>query len=376
MMARAEKYASLLGTVLYKPVFDADDETMDITEMFPSNASLTLIPHPKFPGKVMAVTYKYTSSKIEYTVYTDKDKTVVTWTDENNQDHEDIDEHRFGVLPFAILNFSIDKTRQYGPPDYELYSLCKHRSLVLANAMARMHLSDLEKLLLTGTDLPTAMANMKGQIMALPSTMDSEGKTVTPTAQYISPDGQDALNLLEAYFKLYNHIMDNRGHQKKVFSVGSDIPSSESLRLGGMEMANKAEEKKKFLTLNEKALFVRLIKENNRFSGNIQIPEDTQLMVDYCPDPFHFQNAGDEVTYFNAAIATDVETPVSWIKHRKPELTFEEAVKQYEENKKFNDENKEPAVIPAVIPVINEEDTTNTTNTTNTEEDGASTGNT
>ena len=208
----------------------------------------------------------------------------------------------------------------------------------------------------TGIDMDTAMKSMRAQIIALPASVDTEGKTVNPTAQFISPDGQDALNLLEAYFKLYNHIMDNRGHVQKIFSRGADVPSAESIRLGSVDLSNKQQEKKKFLTLNEQDLFIRLIKENNRFSGNTQIPEDTQLMINFKPEPYSFANATDEVSYFNAAILADVETKVNWIKNRNPELTDTEATQLYEDNKKFNEENKDIINVPDVDPVNDDED--------------------
>lgn len=361
-MAKAEKMTSLLGTTLFKPIFDEDDKTMSFVEMYPSNQSLKLISSPKIPGKIDVITYTYKINKIEYTVVTDRDKTVVTWTDENNVERTDLDEHGFGILPFAILKFKLDNARPYGPPDFELYSLCKHRSLVLANTMARMHLSDLEKLMVMGVTKEEALAGITAQMIVLPSKANAEGDVVNPTAQFISPDGQDALNLLEAYFKLYHHIMDNRGHVQKIFSRGADVPSAESIRLGSIDLSNKQQEKKKFLTRYEQDVFIRLIKENNRYKGNVQIPEDTQIMINFKPEPYAFSTAADEVTYFMSAIWSNVETKVSWIKNRNPELTDDEAAQLWEDNKKFNDENKDitndpvPEGVPERVPENDEQD--------------------
>lgn len=353
-MAKAEKYTSLLGTTLLKPTFDEEDDTMNLIELYPSNSSLELKGNLKFPGKVAQVVYKYKVGKIEYTIIVDKDTTKTMWT-ENSVKHSNIDEHKFEMLPFAALKFKVDNSRVYGPPDYELYSLCKHRSLVLANSMARLHLSDYEKLYASGVDMDILLANMKEGIAAIPMQDDGAGGKVLPTLQYISPEGKEALHLLESYFKLYDHIMDNRGHVQKIFSRGADVPSAESIRLGSVDLFNKQQEKKKFLSVYEQELWKRIVKENNRYADT-QIPEDTQLIVDYRPDPYSFANASDEVTYFQAAKADNVETPISWIKNRKPELTYEEARQLHKENIKINREIKaEAAENNEEIPSLNEE---------------------
>jgi hypothetical protein len=126
--------------------------------------------------------------------------------------------------------------------------------------------------------------------------------------------------------------------------VGAEAMSAEAVRLGGVDMSQLIQRKKPTLIQFEKELWKRIIVENNKRSGASQIPEGTELILDFKPDSLHFSSAADEVTFFNAVISNNVMTPIDWIRSRNPELSEEDAELKYEDNKTFNKEltNKVP----------------------------------
>lgn len=337
-MQLAEHMTALTGTTIFRPVYVEDLSKWKMVHLSPALETLNIIGHASFPGEPIALTYKDKIGDQESTISWDLNVIRIE-TQVNSRPTILEEEHNLGRLPFEVLKFVADNRRPFGFPDFELYSLCRHRSLVLSNSMARMHLSDFEKLVLTGVDMETAMSNIRDKIVAMPAyAIEGTDKVIQPTAQYIAPDGQDALNLLKGYFEVLRAFLDMRGHVQKIFSRGADVPSAESIRLGSVELSNKQQRKRKFLESFEQGLWDLIKKQNNATPGLSNIPEDITLRIDYLPDPYSFNSAADEVAYFNAAISAGVSTPIAWIMNRNPEYNEDEAKQAFKHNQDIMDE--------------------------------------
>ena len=337
-MQLAEHMASLVGTIIFRPMYVEDLKKWKMIHLSPTQKTLNIHGHWAFPGEPVSLSYHDKMGHTDATIRWTKEF-IITELRVGGQTQVITEPHNLDRLPFELLKFTADNRRVFGFPDFELFSLCKHRSLVLANAMARMHLSDFEKLVLTGVDLETAMKNIRDKIIALPAYhLEGTDKAIQPTAQYISPDGTEALNLLDGYFKVLNRFLDMRGHVQKIFSRGADVPSAESIKLGSVDLYNKQQRKRKFLERFEQGLWDLIKKQNNATFGLQNIPEDLVLRVDYKPEAYSFANASDEVTYFTGAIAAGIETPVSWLRNRNPEYSQQEAIDAFIDNKKLTQE--------------------------------------
>ena len=357
-LQRHERMAALEGTVICRPIYDKATDTWDMQELLPSNESLTLDSHPAFPSKIMGIGYKYktnitpveNSGVIEY--LQEPVEMSIKWTSttvnykwsDTKGTHDITQDHNYGRLPFAILRFDLDRTRTWGAPDIELYTLAHQRNLILANALARTHLSQLEKLIVAGTSKEEVLDQMSSRLLALDAReitrSDGTQETIIPTAKYISPEADDAMKLLRTYTELLNNVKDNRGHVQKIFSRGADVPSAESIRLGSVELSNSQLSKKKYLINYEKDLFDIIVKEYE-VSGGGQLG-DIKIVVDFQPDPYAFANATDEVSYFTTAIKYGVETATDWVMYRK-QLDQEDAEQRVKDNlEKLQESNKSP----------------------------------
>jgi len=340
-MQKFERYAALQGTVFAKPAYDEVNKIMRVTEIYPSNDTLELKGEPLFPGVPKELTYSFTTldeedKEVKFTVLWTPTELKVTKTIDGTETELSPVPHKFGRLPWAMLKYQVDNTQILGYPDTELDSFCKMRSRVLHNAVARLYLSDFEKLLVTGVNADEALSSIRKKIIAFPAKkIEGSDQVIQPTAEFISPDGQDALNLLEAYSKLWKQLQDTRGHVSKPFSRGSDHASAEAIRLGSVELYNMQQCKRKFLETFEQ-LFWNLVKYFNNLFESVKIPEDTQLLIN---------SAADEVKYFQAAMSSDVETPVTWNMHRNQEFTEEESSIDIENKRKYNEENRDQPVV-------------------------------
>jgi len=334
-----EAQAALLGTVLVRPSYNPVDNTFSLISLLPSNKTLKVTPDPFISSKPLVVKYK-ASDKVKL-IYDTINVTTIT-TNEQGQETTTIEPHGFNGQPFVSLNFTPDNSVFWGPYDGTLYSFTKQRSLVLANSMAASHLSEAERLVMTGVTWEEALTAIRERLIVLPNDkIDKAGNKIDQNAQILSPDGKEALTLLETYLKIYRHLLDVRGHAQKQFSVGADAMSAEAVRLGGVDMSQQVQRKRAVLSNFEQEMWQRVIWINNKVEGNFQIPTDTKLVVDWKPDAMHFSSASDETTFFNNAITKNVMTPIDWIRSRQPELSEKEAIKRFEDNKVFNQEQSQ-----------------------------------
>lgn len=360
-MQRFEHMAALQGTVFAKPAFDEVNKVMRVTDLYPSDNTLKVKGAELFPGVPVELAYSFSSTdengnEVEYRVkWTTTQLLVTKKTDKGHVILEPV-EHKFGSLPWVRLRFQVSSTTIFNAPDIELDSFCTMRSRVLNNAVARLYLTDYEKLLITGMDRATALTHIRDRIIALPAqAVKDSDEVVTPTAQFISPDGADALNLLKAYGILWQQLQDTRGHVQKIFSRGADVPSAESIRLGSVELYNTQQRKRKFCEEFEQQYW-ELVKYYNNIYESVKIPDTTEMMLNFKPDPYSFNSAADEIAYFQAGIAADVETPITWIMHRNQEYDIDEATADFDAKKKFNAENISDTVENVPEPFVAQED--------------------
>ena len=112
---------------------------------------------------------------------------------------------------------------------------------MLANVCAKLHLTDQEKLVLTGVEsFEEAMKLVRDRVIMLPNNKnDDSGTHIDQSAQFIAPNSDDAMKLFKTYLEMYYHLKDIRGHSPKNFTRGSDPQSAEAVRLGGVDMRDK-----------------------------------------------------------------------------------------------------------------------------------------
>lgn len=335
-MQLCEHMAALQGTVFAKPAYDEVNQIMRVNDLYPSNKLLEVKGMDAFPGVPEQLSYSYEVNGNQYYITWTTTTLTTKMINANKTETITIEQHNFKTLPWCMLKYNISSTDILGSPDIELNSFCLARDRILHSAVARLYLADLEKLLISGMDGKEALKHIHGRMLAFPSKTDANGNVIQPTAQFISPDGSDALNLLNAYGILWKQLQDTRGHVSKPFSKGADHASAESFRLGSTELYNEQQRKRKYLESFEQD-FWQLVKYYNNLYETVKIPEDTELMINYKPDPYSFNSASDEVTYFKESILLNVETPVSWIMHRNQEYTQEEAEIDYQQKQEFND---------------------------------------
>ena len=351
-MLTYERQAALEGTVFVRPVISTFDGSMNLFSLTPAEASLKVVGDLDLPGKPAIISYNTgsVSHTWDYTNYsvTTPDGTFIT----PHLYKESI--KAIGGLPFAVLNYFPDNSCVFGPPDGTLYSFCHQRSLVLANVCAKLHLTDQEKLVLTGVEsFEEAMKLVRDRVIMLPNNKnDDSGTHIDQSAQFIAPNSDDAMKLFKTYLEMYYHLKDIRGHSPKNFTRGSDPQSAEAVRLGGVDMRDKNAAKRLALSRFLKDLWKRIIWANNtQEQPEMLIPEDTKLTIDWKPDGLSFNSAQDEVTYFNAAMLADVETPITWLRTRNPELSEEEAQALYDRRKEFNAQDKGADVVVRGNPI-------------------------
>ena len=348
------KITALTGTTLVRPIYDEELERWVMIVLSPSDKSVKLVCHPLYPSILMGLSYEIeVSEDITHTLTWTKDE-LKTLIKDGKKETTTTEPHSYGRIPFSLLRYGVGTKDIWGYPDVELYTLAKHRSLLLANTMARTHLSDMEKLIISGMTPEDAVASIQSKLIVLPIQESKHGTPIQPTAEYLSPSAQDALDLFKIYIELLAEIRDTRGHTRKMFSRGADAPSAESIRLGSIELQNKLVNKKKYLTDFEQDVWEVIQLENNAHDVLPSLPDGISMRIDFLPDPYSFNSAADEVNYFTAAIAKGVETPVSWIKQRDNDYSDEEALAKYEENKAFNEENNINTLNPMVEPTDEE----------------------
>jgi len=335
-MQRFEVDAALFGTVLVNPTYNSASKRYNLVELTPVEKTLKVIPDLFIKSIPDTIEYKPAEGT---TVKYDTKNIVVITRNESGQEVSKTTAHKFDGNPFVVLNYFVDNGTFYGPFDGTLYSFVKQRSLILANSMSAMHLSEAERLVVSGMGWEEALGAIKDRMIVLPNDkIDKAGNQVQQKVDVLRPEYKEALALIENYLRMYHHLLDVRGHQMKQFSVGADAQSAEAVRLGGIDMSQQTQRKRGVLAYFEKELWKRIIWLNNSITGNMNIPEDTQIIIDWKPESLHFSSASDETLFFEKTMTKDVTTPVDWIRSRNPELSLEEALQKLQDNKKFNDE--------------------------------------
>ncbi len=381
-----EHEAALFGTVMIRPAFDERTGLLHWVRLIPSDATLTVRVDEKFSNIASEIIYVTGKSKDQiqdtnqlehvwdwesYKVYklnkngqrTSNETPVI----DVEHGFKETEASKVGGMPWTILRYSIDNRAFWGPFDGGLASIATLRSFLLADAVHRTQVSLFEILVMAGYNQDEALkavsSMQSGKIMIAEKGKkgDGGGEPFDQDPHYISPEGMEPSKVLEIFMKIYDFVRQTRGHSKKNFEVGAKVQSFEAQRLADNVLKRKQLQNRPFLLAAEQRNLRLLVHENNKISGNPRIPEDIEVTLDWV-DRMSFANMKELSEFAVVAVQKNWMTDPQVIKKLNPDLTEEQAMEQFEENKIFNEKNR-------TQPVDNTEEIEQNTNNNNNEDE-------
>ena len=343
-MLYMSRQASYMGTIMAFPMVDELTGEMSVIKLTPADLTLDVTADPNHPSQALEVKYDTETLDGERVENIwDLDTFTAIIETPSGQAVETLD-HQFNGMPVAILRYQTDSNRFWGAYDGGLLSLVQTRSLLLADSIYRTQTSLIEFLKFVGFSPKEAIsaAKTRGEgVVAFENEKDDSGKPIpgSKDIQYESPEGIAPEKVFEHWVNIYRHFLNARGHQSKNFDSSKMVQTAESMRFGNIALIEMKESKRGTLLDFEQQMLDRVIWANNRFGGKVKLKEGIQVTLDWQPDKQFFNNATDKANHYKFSLNNDLMTPVDIIRQENPELSREEALKIYEENKKFNEEN-------------------------------------
>ena len=187
-----------------------------------------------------------------------------------------------------------------------------------------------------------AAAKTRGEgVVAAENAKDDSGKEIpgSKDIKYVSPEGLSPEKLLEQFENIFRLFLSARGHSHKNFDSSRMIQTAEAMQFANLALVETKESKRGALLTFEQALLERIVWANNKFKAGKKLPEGIQVILDWQPDKQVFNNATDKSNAYKFNLNNNIMTPPDIIRQENPELSKEEALVKYEENKKFNEEN-------------------------------------
>ena len=338
------RQAGYMGTILAFPAIDEDTKKMDLIKLTPADRTLNVIPDPDHPSQALEVSYDSETadgSRVENIWDLDNFTTRVHTPAGIS---ETVIPHEFDGMPIAILRYSTDSNRFWGAFDGGLLSLVETRSLLVADSVYRTQTSLIEFLVFMGFSGEEAIAAAKTRnegVLAFENEKDDSGKPQAGSKdiKYVAPEGLTPEKLFDLWEQIFKAFMNARGHQGKNFESSKMVSTAESMRFGNIAMIELKESRRGPLLDFEQNILDRIVWANNAFGGKVTIPDGIQVTLDWQPDKQFFNNATDEANAHKFSLNNNLTTPPDIIRQQSPEMSREEALQKYEDNKKFNEEN-------------------------------------
>lgn len=334
-MREFDRQSAYEGTVAVRPVISPDEGFF--VKLVPSDDTFDLIPGYLSPSSPEALKYKTGSGK--NTITHIWDKYFYTYTVSINSQEESFSEpHGFPGLPYGILRSKDDSRRVWGPYDGGLYSFCKLRSLLMADAVHRTQVSLYEILVMSGFSLEEATAAMKtrqaGKFVAyeLPDKPDGSKDAGSKEIRFESPQGIESEKILDTYFRLYYHLVTTRGHAVRNFETGKQPQAAEAIWLGDNALRAYQISRRSPLSAFEKKIVKLMAWENNKIPGRQELPLDVTVWLDWVPDPIYFTSATDKVNYYDFMLKNGLKSHTEIIRSENPDLSRETAQQKLDEN--------------------------------------------
>lgn len=340
-MQKFERYTKLMGTVFAYPRYIEAEQRWVMRTLYPSDETFDYKTSPYDASYITEVSREYQNEDGEAIVIIYNSDEII----EMKKDTEaliDVEPHSFGFVPFAPLRFDLDNRTPLGTPSVELYDLCRHRSLVMANIMAQLHLSDNERYAILGAgweQVEEAFTGPSDKLVAFePQAVGDGDQVIVPQVQQLTPSGDVVATLFDTWTKVLHEWLQHRGHAPKPYTKGGDVISFETYRLANGALFRMQQENKKFLQRYERELLKRVVAENNRYSGNQRLPDDIKVDLDFGPDANEYQSAKDKLIYWEGRIGMHTATAADAYQEENPETSYEEAQQVVRQKAKENAE--------------------------------------
>ncbi|KKL93980.1 hypothetical protein LCGC14_1869280 [marine sediment metagenome] len=314
-----EHEAALFGTVMVRPAFDERTGLLHWIRLIPADPTLQVKVDEKFSNEAAEISYITgdKNNKIEHVW----DRTFyrayeLGKSDRRAQSSKILveDEHKFketdastiGGMPWTTLRYTIDSRLFWGPFDGGLASLSMLRSFLLADSVHRTQVSLFEILVMAGYNEEEAISAVQsmasGKVMRADKGVKGEhGEPYDQDPHYISPQGMEPAKVLAIFMQLYEFIRQTRGHSKKNFEVGAKVQSFEAQRLADNVLKRKQLQNRPFLLTVEQRNLKLLIHENNKVTGNLTLPEDIEVILDWV-DSTRFSNMKELQEFATVAV--------------------------------------------------------------------------
>ena len=341
-MLAFERQTAREGTLLVSPRLDEENQ-MYLVKQAPSNPKMDVTVSATRPDKAMEVTYQYRPFKDTTVTVTWDALTVTTTVKVKGQDAvTTIEEHGHEALPWATLRFVQDSSRFWGPADGGLVSLCKTRSLLLADSVMRTQTSLFDLLVMSGFSREEAISMTKnissgGRILQYDNKLDDEGKPLPRDIKHVNPPTNEPTVIFMLWESIYRNFLSMRGHALKNFEGGSAMVSSAETQMNAMIAVNdEIRSRRPALARFEKDLWRKIVVEANKDETAITIPDGIELDIDWSPDEVIYQNTGEKLAYYEFMLAQNLLTPAQIMRRENPDVSVEFAEEQIEANKVIN----------------------------------------
>jgi hypothetical protein len=350
-MLEIERQTAYKGTILARPAIDPDSGEMFPIKLSPADETLDVESFDNIPSKARELQYETENN--DGTVLIHVWDPINYTLKEKRPNQEPLIKTKkphgwqLSGIPWAVLRYITDSRRFWGPFDGTLLSLCKTRSLLLADTVHRTQVALYEILILAGFTPEEATAatttRMTGKTISFEYDTDSDDKPVPQSkdVRFESPEGIEPEKVLEIYLQLVRHILDTRGHSRKNFQDSSLVQSAEAQKLADVSITDEQISNKPKQVIFETQWFRLMRWENNR-NGGTKIPEDLNVYPDWVPDRQYFKSGSDTADYYGFMLDRNLMAAPDVIRSENPDLSREAAQDKFVENKEFSEENAPP----------------------------------
>lgn len=329
-LKEAERQKNLLGNILYRvhyddemkmwrPFIETDFQAWftDENTLFPFAYSIPVKQNIRH-GKVKNVEWVFWSNE-DYFFY---DNFGEIRYDKNHQDGK----NPFGIMPLFEMrdNFPIDEWVTYGAVD-----------LVNANNSININLMNINYMIhWQGHNRPYIRGPKSDKIDAIDSGADK--------VLFLGDENYDA-GILDPNPKITESLEAIKAEIEQIawtynlsvdWQVSGTAPSGFSLIVKNIDLLEAREDDVELAKMHEKQLY-KIISRIGNTLGVDRIPEDQDLMVDFADIDFPV-NQKDKIERWKYEFEINAKSPVDYIQSQNTDMSREDAVRIWEENKKLN----------------------------------------
>lgn len=236
----------------------------------------------------------------------------------------------YGIIPFAFMRDQLAVSAFFGTQDETLLNAQERLNVILTEINQLMKYQSFSQPVISGIDSKTPIVVDPSRPIRIPPSLRDE----TPgDFRFVTPASK-VDDLIKAANELIRNVTARYGISIQALEDGGKVLSGASQKVANARLDRRRIDSIPLARMTMLQWWEVVKRINNTHQPQAQIPLDAELIVDF-PEPVYPEDAFSSLINDEKRINLGLVSPIDLIMRDNPDLSREQAVAKYNENRSF-----------------------------------------